>query len=376
MLWNPSPWPAGICSAGWPQTLQVQFRKPEAPFSPRFGITTSGKQTTSYLPFLDAVLGHLSAASCFVFSGCQQHSSFPILHNHCLGEPFHLSMPDERDKGLAGSIWARASLNTSRPPYYFKRATAQTNSSSYASTTQVSQTGAFVSAPSTTPQTTIRAAATPQSYPPPGETPLHADLNSALRRVPTPWSELARYTKIVRRLRWKLPLLAYAYNAATDESNPGNEQQQEAELMFKLDFFEFYMLLERALVHLLGVFGIKVAGELGARLRNRHTGDRRGDQEGWQQSPHRFHANVLEALDDPRNPLHGALGANDVRSALARAKERKYGTAHYAARTSLMLAVQCGTAGRMRTMRTPRWPTAAAGQPGRSRSTSWAPSWK
>ncbi|KAF3771185.1 hypothetical protein M406DRAFT_233003, partial [Cryphonectria parasitica EP155] len=129
---------------------------------------------------------------------------------------------------------------------------------------------------------------------------------------PTPWAELARYTKIVRRLKWKLPFLAHGYNAATDQTYTG-EQREEAELMFKLDFFEYYMLLERALVHLLGVFGIQVTGGFG---------DRPADATGRQrQADHHFHANVLGALDDPRNPLHEALGKSDVRSALTRAKE-------------------------------------------------------
>lgn len=98
--------------------------------------------------------------------------------------------------------------------------------------------------------------------------------------------------------------------------------------MFKLDFFEYYMLLERALVHLLGVFGIRVTGGFGGRIPHGNGGSgwhgKKGDRQGWEQSDHRFHANVLEALDDVRNPLHESLGKNDARVALARAKECKY----------------------------------------------------
>lgn len=125
--------------------------------------------------------------------------------------------------------------------------------------------------------------------------------------------------KIARRMRWKLPFLAHGYRAATDR---GNEDREEAELMFKLDFFEYYMLLERALVHLMGVFGVKITGVLGSGYRR--AGHNNNNPVPWtaeQQSTHRFHANVLEALDDPRNPLHAVLGRDDARYALARAKE-------------------------------------------------------
>lgn len=92
--------------------------------------------------------------------------------------------------------------------------------------------------------------------------------------------------------------------------------------MFKLDFFEYYMLLERALVHLLGVFGIKVTGGFGGGSDGGPKSSFNGNQDG-KQALHRFHANVLESLDDPANPLHQALGQDDVRSSLGRAKERE-----------------------------------------------------
>lgn len=116
-------------------------------------------------------------------------------------------------------------------------------------------------------------------------------------------------------MRWKLPFLGQGYRAATDRDLNTPEDRAEAELMFKLDFFEYYMLLERALVHLMGVFGVKITGAF-ARPAGGTTTNGNGSQ-----SDHRFHANVLEALDDPRNPLHPVLGAGDARYALARAKE-------------------------------------------------------
>ncbi|KAK1756939.1 hypothetical protein QBC47DRAFT_297147 [Echria macrotheca] len=143
--------------------------------------------------------------------------------------------------------------------------------------------------------------------------------------------ELSRYTKIVRRLKWKLPFLAQAYNQAIDRIGRDPAAVTEAELMFKLDFFEYYMLVERALVHLLGVFGINVPrgpnspggetasgrGGLSASLwKSKYSGTRR-----QQAAEHRYHANVLETLDDRQNPLHAVLGTGEVRRQLGRAKD-------------------------------------------------------
>lgn len=105
----------------------------------------------------------------------------------------------------------------------------------------------------------------------------------------------------------------------------------EAELMFKLDFFEYYSMLERALVHLLGVFGIAVPRGFSSASRRRqeqarariNNGHGNGNRE-WSQGDHRFHSNLLEALDDPNNPLHEVLGQGYVRDELARAKELRH----------------------------------------------------
>lgn len=223
------------------------------------------------------------------------------------------------DKGLSSSMWA------SGRPYRFSKKTTQPATTAWSSTSaayQTSYTHIQVSKPAT-PSTNHHDPSLVTNEPtpsPPGGTTHPIDLRSALNRIPTPWAELARYTKIVRRLKWKLPFLAYAYNAATDRTFT-EEQRAEAELMFKLDFFEYYMLIERALVHLLGVFGVKITGALNTIRGDAKLGHGRGAREGWEQSDHRFHANVLEALDDFRNPLHEALGKDDARFALARAKE-------------------------------------------------------
>lgn len=189
--------------------------------------------------------------------------------------------------GLADSRWA--------PKYNHAISyTKSTRTNSYNSSTTV-----------TTETTTTKSSTTPSTDPAP------------LTRIPASYNELTRYTKIVRRLKWKLPYLAAGYRQAVDRLGPHVDQARvaEAELMFKIDFFEYYMLLERALVHLLGVFGITVSPSFSSHHRKSGTNTPTG---GYY---HRYHANVLEALDNPENPLHGVLGSGDVRKQLWRAKD-------------------------------------------------------
>ncbi|KAI3391461.1 hypothetical protein diail_7323 [Diaporthe ilicicola] len=233
------------------------------------------------------------------------------------------------EKGLASSRWAP--INNGRPQYYWtsNRFKQSASSSSSSSTATAIHTTISTEPPLPAPPTD------PSPAPANGFTytgnPYQTDA-SALKRIPTPCSELSRFMKIARRMRWKLPFLAQGYRAATDRALTTDDDRAEAELMFKLDFFEYYMLLERALVHLMGVFGVRVTGGFGgggARSGNSsgsgangHNHHNRGARaENQPLSDHRFHANVLEALDDPRNPLNGVLGSGDARYALARAKE-------------------------------------------------------
>lgn len=78
-----------------------------------------------------------------------------------------------------------------------------------------------------------------------------------------PAVEFARFQHAVRRLKWKLPYLADSHRKATsvvEEQHQliGEEEKREIETMFKLDFYEYYTVLERALVHLLGVWELEV----------------------------------------------------------------------------------------------------------------------
>ncbi|KAK3940839.1 hypothetical protein QBC46DRAFT_363840 [Diplogelasinospora grovesii] len=128
-------------------------------------------------------------------------------------------------------------------------------------------------------------------------------------------AELQRYGKIVRRLQWKLDSLSSGYHKALSARTiPGQLRPgvvNEAELMFKLDFFDYYMHIERALVHMQGVFGVQISRD--------HP--QKPGLSGHPRHHHRFHANVLEALDNESNPLHTILGVGDVRRCLARAKD-------------------------------------------------------
>ncbi|KAH8703599.1 hypothetical protein BGW36DRAFT_369600 [Talaromyces proteolyticus] len=125
---------------------------------------------------------------------------------------------------------------------------------------------------------------------------------------PSPPQELARFMKIVSRLKWKLPFLSEAYSFATSRDGVPPDDVAYAEIMFKIDFHEYYALLERAIVHLLAVFGVSVNN----RFQKSHV-PRNGS--------HRYHANVLEALEKESCPLHPILGSGEVLGQLRRAKQ-------------------------------------------------------
>ncbi|EEA24796.1 hypothetical protein TMatcc_007898 [Talaromyces marneffei ATCC 18224] len=144
--------------------------------------------------------------------------------------------------------------------------------------------------------------ATPQSTTPPKTAP-----------SPSSAQELARFLKIVSRLKWKLPFLSEGYRLATARYNMSPADIHYAEIMFKIDFHEYYALLERAIVHLLAVWNITVS-------RYKPTTSSATSSDRWS-SNHRYHANVLEALERKSCPLYAALGSGSVRDQLRRAKQ-------------------------------------------------------
>ncbi|KAI1753415.1 hypothetical protein F4782DRAFT_498001 [Xylaria castorea] len=165
------------------------------------------------------------------------------------------------------------------------------------------------------------------SWPRPPPTPFHNGTpgSSSLRHLAntssstasrsekpsSPEQQLSRFLKIVARLKWKIPFLEIGYGIALDRAGKPEQETAANEIHFKLDFHEFYMLIERALVHLMGVYGIAISNG----LQNDPDTFRDRSQQ------HRYHENVLLALDNPANPLHETLGRLEVRKQLARAKE-------------------------------------------------------
>ncbi|KAJ5818858.1 hypothetical protein N7474_004449 [Penicillium riverlandense] len=132
---------------------------------------------------------------------------------------------------------------------------------------------------------------------------------TATPSVLSPSEELARFMKIVSRLRWKLPFLAEGYRLATQSTE--HAEVSHAEIMFKIDFHEYYALLERAIVHLLGVFNITVSSSFRGTQMNGNG----------RVGVHRYHANVLEALEEETSPLSPVLGSGHVLKQLKQAKE-------------------------------------------------------
>ena len=108
----------------------------------------------------------------------------------------------------------------------------------------------------------------------------------------------------------------------------------EAETMFRVDFFEWYVMLERCLLEALAAVEISVSAvydpltskvvDNGSRRsaspsKGGIIGDSKVFKEGY---GHRFHANVLSALEQQENnPLFEILGQGIVRQYLGVAKE-------------------------------------------------------
>jgi hypothetical protein len=90
--------------------------------------------------------------------------------------------------------------------------------------------------------------------------------------------------------------------------------------MFKVDFFEFYAVLERYVVVCLGVVGTHVSDAPRVNV-NALRYVTNPDRMPRHDATHSFHANILEALDDPKCPLHDSLGSQDVRIQLGHAKD-------------------------------------------------------
>ncbi|KAL6799465.1 hypothetical protein GGI42DRAFT_327659 [Trichoderma sp. SZMC 28013] len=135
-----------------------------------------------------------------------------------------------------------------------------------------------------------------------------AVLPSASSGAPSSLSPLQafhRFEQACQRLRWKYIDLESSYQRALSPQDYGFSTQ-DAEVNFKVDFHEFYVRIEQALVFVLLVFGITVP---------------RGSGGPRSQAAHTYHHNVLKTLEEEENPLFEALGRGDVNHALWKAKE-------------------------------------------------------
>ncbi|TGJ83901.1 hypothetical protein E0Z10_g4826 [Xylaria hypoxylon] len=198
--------------------------------------------------------------------------------------------------GLAASRWASGVTSWPRPP--------PTRSNPAIANTGNGQLGP--SSSSRRLATTSSGTASPNDHP------------------SSPEQQLSRFLKIVARLKWKIPFLEIGYGMAMDRLGKPQQEVDANEIHFKLDFHEFYMLIERALVHLMGVYDIVIYAQSDPNGNGYGVGSATQNNPGAfrdRYQPHRYHENVLLALDNPANPLHETLGQPQIRKQLARAKE-------------------------------------------------------
>ncbi|KAF1931931.1 uncharacterized protein M421DRAFT_98964 [Didymella exigua CBS 183.55] len=139
-------------------------------------------------------------------------------------------------------------------------------------------------------------------------------------------------TRLMGRLRWKAELLMVSYFKAMEilqsfEQHNGHDEShrglaRQAESMFKIDFFEFYTFLERFITICLAAVGVSVSGSVPLENFNALRYITNPDLHRTRpQASHAFHANLLEALDDEKCPLHSSLGTQDARIQLGLAKD-------------------------------------------------------
>jgi hypothetical protein len=163
--------------------------------------------------------------------------------------------------------------------------------------------------------------------------------------------EKEKATRLVGRLRWKAEMLMQSFYKARDIVRAADAQQnddsemdldpisvsncdflpmkqqtdllkKQAESMFKIDFFEFYTLLERYITVCLGILGISVSGVAPQVNINALRYITNPDLHRTRPTAsHAFHANLLGALDDEKCPLHASFGVPGVREELGLAKE-------------------------------------------------------
>ncbi|KAH9861826.1 hypothetical protein J1614_011579 [Plenodomus biglobosus] len=148
--------------------------------------------------------------------------------------------------------------------------------------------------------------------------------------------EKEKATRLLFRLRWKAELLMVSYYRTMEivqaelQNNSYHEKHhsmqsgatsKQAESMFKVDFFEWYTLLERYITDCLAVFGFSVSASASHNNVNALRYITNPERYARPLASHAFHANLLEALDDETCPLHASLGVQEVRVQLGLAKD-------------------------------------------------------
>ncbi|KAF2000617.1 hypothetical protein P154DRAFT_534654 [Amniculicola lignicola CBS 123094] len=146
--------------------------------------------------------------------------------------------------------------------------------------------------------------------------------------------EKEKVGRLMDRVSWKAELLRLAYGRALEilhvervesaniEGHNGHTQgtrSKKAETMFKIDFFEFYTLLERYITLCLSTLGVSVSSSV-EDYRTNFNALRLITNPALRAS-HAFHANLLTTLDEETGPLYEALGNHKVRAQLGAAKD-------------------------------------------------------
>lgn len=141
--------------------------------------------------------------------------------------------------------------------------------------------------------------------------------------------EFSKAEQLVQRLHWKAASLRCSYARAFGSTKEvhdelGMNSTADAKFvrkMFQIDFFEFYVLLERCIISALTLLDVQIS----KFARNEETtrplifGTSPSVNNFF--SNHRFHANLLVALNHPDCPLYELLGTGETRRYLSLAKD-------------------------------------------------------
>ncbi|KAF1963812.1 hypothetical protein CC80DRAFT_397359 [Byssothecium circinans] len=166
------------------------------------------------------------------------------------------------------------------------------------------------------------------------KTPHEAIIQSKTQKLR---QEKERATRLCVRLQWKSESLIASYHRAMQilreeeaqngyaeqrSNGPFGSRSKQAEAMFKVDFFEFYTLLERYITTSLAILGVYVSA---AAPRTNVNALRFITNPEWArtrpEASHAFHANLLDAIDKENCPLHFSFGNPEVRPQLGLAKD-------------------------------------------------------